>query len=229
MAPTAPHILMTAHGTLPGGEAWTCGLRSAGTESFLSSASGNALALAVANRWRVFQNTATDCLGNDAIAKGTFDGVTMRELNDTGVTVTQYEGVPSTALAGSGSKAVSLPDQCAVVVTLLTNRAGRTGKGRIYLPFIAPSALSIVGGVLITGVVTTLMTNLKILFDGINTDLTTNFGSSLKIAVQSPKSAALDSGYTGSIVTAFKVGNVVDTQRRRRGSIPEVYQQLSVN
>lgn len=228
MTPTVPHILMTASGALPGGETWSCGLRTYRAPTYLSIASGNALALAVANRWRVFQNTQTLLFGQGALEKATLTGLIVREINDVGVTVTQYEAAPTTAVLNADFRAL-LPNQCALAVSLLTARAGRTGKGRIYLPCIALNVGALVNGQILASVVNSIAAGVKILLDGINTDLATNFGSTLRLAVQSPK-AAKDwfddnslADYNGAEMIGFKVGSVIDTQRRRRDSVPETY------
>lgn len=228
MAPTVQHILMSVHGQLPGGERWTCGLRSYQLANFLSVASGDALALNVANRWRVFANTCTSLFGGASAPVATVDGVTVREINTSGVTEVQHEAVPTTAL-GAGSLVQTMPNQCALAITLLTTRAGRTGKGRIYLPCIAMPATEYTGGVLLPSATNTVKAGFKILLDGINTDLATAAGTTLKLAVQSPTSAkkVFDDNsladYNGAVITGFKVGNVIDTQRRRRTSVPEIY------
>jgi hypothetical protein len=219
---------MTVHGLMPGGETWSCGLRTYRRPTFLSTASGQALANAVANRWRTFQNDMPNMFG---VYSGgsvvTVAGVTVREINDDGVGETQYEGLPSIAVAGAGSAPAScLPNQITLCVSLLTARAGRTGKGRIFLPYAVGGVQPATGQ---TAVQTGAAGFVKTLLDGINTDLTTHFGSTLKLAVQSPTSAQkwFDDNsladYNGAVITGFKIGNVLDTQRRRRSSLIEVY------
>jgi hypothetical protein len=229
MAPTVPHILMTAHGTLPGGELWTCGLRSYKADSFLSAASGNALAVAVANRWRTFRNDATPLFAGLPGSCATIDGATVRELDINGVTVAQYEGIPTVEPTSQLTLAASMPNQCALVVTLVSDRAGRTGKGRIYLPCLAIPVSQFVAGMIVPGQIANFVAPLSTMLNGINTDLATNFGSVLKLAVQSPTSAKAwfdDNSladYNGSVITSYKIGNRVDIQRRRAASLKEIY------
>jgi hypothetical protein len=232
MAPTVPHILLTVHGTLPGGEVWTCGLRTYNAPTFLSTSSGAALAAAAANRWMTFRNSRSDLFANLTGKCATVDGVTLRELDVNGLTVTQYEGVPTTALTVS-TEGQSAANQNALAVTLLTTRAGRTGKGRIYLPCLNQQGM-FTNGQLLPGVITAVAASVKTLLDGINTDIATHFGSALKLAVQSPTAAKAwfdDNSladYNGAVITAFKIGTAVDTQRRRRSSLTEAYTQLAL-
>jgi hypothetical protein len=222
---------MTVHGTMPGQESWTCGLRTYRAESFLSVPSGSALAIAVSNRWRTLFNSEVGLCASLPGSRATVDGVTVREINDVGVTVTQYEGIPTVAQVDA-TAAASMPNQAALAVTLLTARAGRTGKGRIYLPclnYVGVGAFA--GGQITQAVINLLAPKIKTLLDGINTDLAANFGSALKLAVQSPTSAkkVFDDNsladYNGAVITGFKIGSVIDTQRRRRQSIAESYTQ----
>ena len=232
MTPTVPHILMTVHGALPGGELWTCGLRTYKADTFLSTASGRALANAVAERWQTLRNNVLGLFANSPGNCATVEGVTVRELDIEGVTVTQYEGVPTTA-ATVGAIKQSAANQNALAVTLLTARAGRTGKGRIYLPCLAEADL-FANGQLTETPVSIAGTNVKILLDGINADLATNFGAVLRLAVQSPASAkaVFDDNsladYNGAEITGFKIGSAVDTQRRRRTSLRETYTQYAL-
>jgi hypothetical protein len=233
VTPTVPHILLTAHGNLPGGDNWTCGLRTYKRDSFLSPASGNSLAVAAANRWMAFRNTVSGLglFGGVVSKRATIEGVTVREIDGDGIGVTQYEGIPTTAYTASVLDQ-TMPNQCSLVVTLCTDRAGRTGKGRIFLPCLAIQTGYLVGGQLgavAAGYTDLLGDGLKVMLDGINTDLTTHFGSVLPLAVQSPTAAKAwfdDNSladYNGAKITSIKIGSVIDTLRRRRSSVKESY------
>jgi len=149
----------------------------------------------------------------------TLNGVTARSLDSRGVTTTQAEGLPISATAGTSSQ--TLPNQCAVVCSLLTARAGRTGKGRIYLPLLG---LTLQGdGTVPSAGQTAIANGMKALIDTLNTALVA-VATSPKIGVQSHTASSQDAGaYTGAAVTNVAIGNIVDTQRRRRGSLTEVY------
>lgn len=228
MAVTVPHILLTAHGSLPGGESWTCGLRTLREPTFLSAGSGAALAAAVANNWRVFYNSNPKLFGQGSADHAKVIGCTVRELNNEGITVAQYEGTPSTA-ALSVSQPPSMPNQIALAVSLLTTRAGRTGKGRIYLPSIAWTMSDILNSQLVSGSLTALTNSVKTLLDGVNASIATHFGSPLRLAVQSPTAAGqllVPDGtgpYDGAEIIGIKIGSVFDTLRGRRASINEEY------
>ena len=233
MTPTIPHVLMTVHGTLPAGESWSCGLRTLAWATDLGDTKGPALGVAVANRFRVLANSTQGggLFGNTTASPNpaTIDGVTVRRINEDGLTVEQFEGSPTTALVTVADNSTNLPNQCAVVVSLITARAGRTGRGRIYLP--AMKSPAILSGRIGASFVTSLVATLKTMFDGINTDVHTATDASNFLAVQSSVASAepgvwtvgAPTGYMGARITQIKVGDVVDDQRRRRASIREAY------
>ena len=233
MTPTIPHIQLTVHGGLPGGESWSCGLRTLATADSLGVTKGSALAVSAANTWRGLANNMDtarlfgNCTGQTA--KATIDGVTVRRLDADGLTVEQYEGSPTTALVPIGSSTVAFPNQCALAVTLVTARAGRTGKGRIYLPSLGD--LTLTGNRFGTGWADLIATAVKTFLDNMNTVVHTATDASNFLAVQSSVASrepgfwtpGAPTGYMGAKIIAIKLGDVVDTQRRRRSGIVESY------
>lgn len=233
MPPTIPHVLLTVHGSLPAGESWSCGLRSLATATALGGAPGAALAIAAGNRWRGLANSANASylFGNTTggLTFATIDGVTVRRLDEDGQTVEQYEGSPTTALVPNGPTRESYPNQCALVATLVTARAGRTGKGRIYLPCV--TSLNVANGRIPGATTTSIATAVKAMIDGLNTDLRTATDPAQKLAVQSSVASqepgawtvGAPGGYMGAAIVSVRIGDTIDTQRRRRSSITENY------
>lgn len=122
----------------------------------------------------------------------------------TGKQSTRVEGALS--LPGT-STAESLPFQCATAVSLRTIFATRSGRGRFYLP---PLAVS----VMLNGRVTTAVQN--VLADGVSLMMLTLQSSGLTPVVYSRVARA------AVTITSIDVGNVIDTQRRRRNKLIEV-------
>ncbi len=117
-----------------------------------------------------------------------------------------------TALPGNGT-AVS-PTQCALVVTLKTAFTGRHNTGRFYMPATAAgvgTANRLNNGqpAAVAGATATLLHALGL--------LTINGTTSSAVFV--PSSGAAQSRF----VTAVEVGDVIDTQRRRRDQYKETY------
>jgi len=106
-----------------------------------------------------------------------------------------------------------LPFQCATVISLLTDSATRHGRGRFYLPPLATGTVD--GGLISAATITSLDTAWTAFFDSLNTD-------GLNPVVRNR------TGHISTPVTSARVGNVFDTQRRRRNKLVEVYTAIAV-
>lgn len=106
-----------------------------------------------------------------------------------------------------------LPFQCATVISLLTASATRHGRGRFYLPPLAASFL--LNGKLNSTAMTTLDTAWTAFFDSLNTD-------GVNPVVRNR------TGHISTPVTSARVGDVIDTQRRRRNKLVETYTTIAV-
>ena len=106
-----------------------------------------------------------------------------------------------------------LPFQCATVISLLTASATRHGRGRFYLPPLATGTVD--GGLISAATITSLDTAWTAFFDSLNTD-------GLNPVVRNR------TGHISTPVTSARVGNVFDTQRRRRNKLVEVYTAIAV-
>jgi len=118
------------------------------------------------------------------------------------------------AIAGLSPQDSQHPLQTAVAITLLTARAGSTGKGRIFLPY-SQGALE-PDGRLAQAKALAIGTELKDLVNLINASAYLP-----NVVVASSK------GYT-SEVTSVKCGRVVDTLRSRRRSQVEQYVNVAL-
>lgn len=226
MAVLPSHILMTFHGSLSGGESWTCGIRTTQIDESILTEAAPLLAVGIqaANAMQIFRNAHIDFWGGvDSIAG--FTGVTVRGLNQAGITIGQAEASPTGTNAGISATVKPHPNQCAVVVTLETDRAGRTGKGRIYLPLIG---IPVLGGKLQSTSMPLIASGMAGVLQAINTGLDANFPDH-DVAVQSAKAFATDgASYTGAAIVGVKVGDTYDTQRRRRNNMIEQYSSAVV-
>lgn len=211
---SGPHVLYTAHGKLPGGESWSCGLRTgviSPSMQLLTQMTNNA-----ETAWQAFWSGAAPSLRDFNPSGASFDGITGRALTAEGVTVFQYDSTPSNALPGDAGTAPG-GDQLALVVSLHTALSGRHGRGRIYLPFLSggPDPLT---GKLSAATVQTIATGATTLIDMINTSPDTGVIFSA-VCIQSRTS-----GLPPAPVTRVTVGDVLDTVRGRRRKLKEVYQ-----
>lgn len=118
-------------------------------------------------------------------------------------------------VAGSGS--ITFPFQSALVFTLGTNRPGRSFRGRSYWPILT-GTLSSTGQYSNTaGILTTAQ--------AFRDMLAAVAGQSTGTGVMRPVIASASEG-TVTAVTSVRLGNIIDTQRRRRGDLPETFQAV---
>lgn len=180
-------------GTFPG-ETWSFGLY---TDSNLSlTAMHSQWSTGITNFWA----TASALFCEDVVATR----ATTVELDP--ATGGQLTGAESARSDAGTSTAECLPFQCAPVVTLRTDILSRAGRGRFYAPSLAVDAVA--GGRMTTAARDTLADAAEDLVQGL-----TAAGGTLVIYHRG-------SGTT-TPVTSLDVGDVIDTQRRRRNKLVE--------
>lgn len=180
-------------GTFPG-EVWSFGVY---TDSNLSlSAMQSQWMTGITNFW----GTATALFCTDVETTR----ATTVEIDP--ATGKQLTGAEDTRTDAGTSEATCLPFQCAPVVTLRTATLSRAGRGRFYAPSLAVDQVS--AGRMLTTARDTLADAAEDLVQGL-----TSAGGNLVIYHRG-------SGTT-SLVTSLDVGDVIDTQRRRRNKLIE--------
>lgn len=180
-------------GTFPG-EVWSFGLYSDSTLSV--AAAQSAWMTGVTNFWAA----ATTLFAADV---GTTRAVTV-ELDP--ATGKQLTGAEDTRTDAGTSAAETLPFQCAPVVSLRTATLSRAGRGRFYAPSLAVDQVA--EGRMLTAARDSLADAGLALVQGL-----TAAGGNVVIYHRA-------SGTT-SLVTSLDVGDVIDTQRRRRNKLIE--------
>ena len=180
-------------GTFPG-EVWSFGLYSDSTLSV--AAAQSAWMTGVTNFWAA----ATALFAADV---GTTRAVTV-ELDP--ATGKQLTGAEDTRTDAGTSAAETLPFQCAPVVSLRTATLSRAGRGRFYAPSLAVDQVA--EGRMLTAARDSLADAGLALVQGL-----TAAGGNVVIYHRA-------SGTT-SLVTSLDVGDVIDTQRRRRNKLIE--------
>ena len=192
---------MVASGTTPG-ESWSFTLPGEGALSTADAATafGDAPTAAWAGGMDDVTTADVDCTLASVAA---LDPATDGQL-------TRVEVVLALTGVAAGEM---LPYQCATVISLLTDSATRHGRGRFYLPPLATGTVD--GGLISAAAITSLDTAWTAFFDSLNTD-------GLNPVVRNR------TGHISTPVTSARVGNVFDTQRRRRNKLVEVYTAIAV-
>lgn len=206
--PTVPHIRVELFGNLlSGAEKWSAGFSTAPevspTNDIMKLYAQVALADFNTHFWEAvsvksYFPTATS-----------FVGVKASQYNSAGQTVAVWTEVDSSPAPGTG--VFALPPQNSLVVSLRTNTAGARGRGRMYLP--GPAAVGLTNaGRLDTGARAAMVPALKAFFDAFNAR-----------ANVFPVAVASSAGNFVTTVNTIALGDVIDTQRRRRDTLPESY------
>ena len=147
--------------------------------------------------------------------------VKVAKWDDNGQTIADqvYYAYPGTTLSGATS-VTYLPPQCSLVVTLLSDRPrGKASKGRMYLPGIAVLVENTTGKIP-SVTVGTIADNLKTFFDALANDA--DIPGELILAAKSSGPLNVIPAQNDYVET-IRVGNVIDTQRRRRNGLVETY------
>lgn len=190
----------TFAGTTPG-ESWTFNVHTTGAGT-LASAQAAAVAAAGALVTGQLDAILPPEVVLTEVSTASLDEATDQQISRLSDDV-NFPGVAASEM---------LPFQCATSVSWRTDLATRAGRGRIYLPPLAVSAVD--AGRLSAGAQTTIVTAASAFWAALDTG-----GLALVI-----RHKAL---HTSTAVTSGNVGNVIDTQRRRRNKLIEVRATLT--
>lgn len=188
-------------GTFPG-EEWSFTLHTEGTLSVGDAEAANAAAITAAYAGGFATITTADVVTTLSSTAG-IDPLTDGQT-------TRVETVLS--LAGTAVEE-TLPAQCATVISLRTAFATRSGRGRFYLPPLGVGVLD--GGRLSAAAISNLDAAFTAFFDAYVT-------AGLSPVVRNRTL------HESTTVTEARVGDVIDTQRRRRNKLQEAYTLITV-
>lgn len=177
--------------------------------STVDQAALDAATLAIANR------TLTTSLRTAISTAATRTGARV-EIRDDATDALIGISIQASTSPQAGTLANTMPPQSALVCSLRTNTAGGSGRGRLYWPLLVGTLNS--AGRVTTPLNSTFAGDMKSYLLGIRSDLAAAFPLiGFDLAVRSKTT------HSTPHVTRIQVGNVVDTQRRRRDSLPESY------
>jgi len=210
------YVRVSITGTMLGSEVWSINPVFDPTGEFGSTVSQTALdaaALAIANR------AIPTELRNHMSAQVARTGARV-EVRDDGNDSLIGISTQASATPVVGLTAVAMPAQSALVLSLRTDTPGGSGRGRLYWPCLVGPLDST--GRISTANVGLFVADFKTYLTGIISDLATAFPSiGFNLAVRSKTT------HTTPHVVRIQAGNVVDTQRRRRDTLPESYSTVT--
>jgi hypothetical protein len=202
------HLYVQWGGKLPGGEIWSCGFRMwKATGS--TPASATAVLPTVAAAIAAYHGRATSHIN----ARTLLSFVKCNAIDVNG----HYQGAGTTEqlfadINGGGVDAGVPPNQVALAVTLLTGFSrGPAHMGRWYNPL--PDTIVQADGTIPAAKALEIANSTKTLLTAVNV------GGGEQMVVMSRKAGT--PGHRA--VTGIEVGVILDTQRRRRGALPEAY------
>lgn len=208
-------IRVTISGTSFGGaEVWSTGFYFGKIDADMTTVPVGMSGL-IAARWKTFFENVNTQVGNGWKTSQ----VKSALLNIDGSTNQDSIDYASISPVATGAVTVQFPPQCALVVTLSSQiQRGLGAKGRMFLPGICSPVDAT--GKISTANTSSISTQLKTFFDGVNTDL----GAEGKIILASKGRGGLTPAPgKNAYVTGIRLGNVYDTQRRRRNALVETY------
>lgn len=211
------YVRASITGTIAGGEVWSVNPVFDPTGEFpggVNQANLDAAALAIANiipgsNMRVLMGPEVQITGSRLEVR---DDLTDDLI---GISI----AASTSAIGGTGSSRMGA--QAAVVCSLRTNTPGGSGRGRLYWPAVGATISTTLR--LNTTTHTPLAGEFKTYLMAMRSALASAFPTiGFDLAVRSK--ATLSTPH----VVLLKVGDVVDTQRRRRDSLPETYVSATV-
>lgn len=189
----------TIKGTSPG-ESWSFGLYTEGAGALVAAqATWNA---AIGDFWTDFAPLVTADIDVVELSTASMDQLTGKQISRL-----SSESILTGSAAGQ-----MLPFQCATSVSLTTQLATRAGRGRFYLPPLVTTTLG--AGRITTATAQAIATAVNALWGGLATG-----GLAINLYSRGAK--------TLTPVTGGSVGDVIDTQRRRRNKLIEARSPLT--
>lgn len=204
-----------------GNEEWSTGffLGAPGADAAAPSPEWQAV---LKNAWEIFFEAQTSHVSTAWTTVGVKSAlIDANGSTDLSAVLTDYYATPITG----GEGGASLPPQCTLSAQLATaTPRGIGSKGRMYLPGINTPISSLTGKIGSTEA-GQIALNLKTFFDTINGSFDR---PGALITASHGRTPPLLGGPVNTIVDRVRVGDVYDTQRRRRNGLSELYQQQSI-
>lgn len=208
---------VTISGTMfSGAEEWSTGFF-LGAEGADAPDASEQAATDILNAWRTFFENATSYISSFYLT--TQVKIAAWDTNGHTEPDQVFYAYPQTELNGAVTGIV-LPAQCSLVATMLSDRPrGKASKGRMYLPSIAAMPAGTTGKISAANA-GSIADNLKTFFDALTGDA--DIPGELILAAKGTGALPALTAQNDYVET-IRVGDVIDTQRRRRNGLAETY------
>lgn len=217
------YLRLSMKGSLPGGEVWSINPAfhfNAALAPTWDQASADAIVAALITG--ISSTEIGSALRTCLSTTGFVTGYRLEGRDEDGSLLGVSEGLYGAPIPGLGT--YSKTNQAAIVISLRTTTPGARGRGRIYWPAVGASA-SATTGRLSNPSTTDIANGAGALLELMSSIIQANAGvfpwTSVLLGVRS------GTDNVTRTVTRLQVGDVIDTQRRRRDTLPENY--VSVN
>ena len=218
------HMRVTFTGSMFGVEIWSTGLLLGVAGADVTEVPGG-IAEELSEHWETFFTNANHAISNSY----RYQQCKVALINTNGTTdVENIDYWTADSLVTGGQGGTPLPPQITLAATMTSElQRGLAAKGRMFLPGVS-SGVDGSTGRLGAAFTNTLNTGFKNFLDAINAD--PDIPASVVLASKGHKTTTLDTNgqpvYENgrqALVTGCRIGNVYDTQRRRRNDLPEAY------
>lgn len=207
----ASHLYLQWGGKLPGSEEWSCGVRLAGVGA-VNSGDPAAMIAGCVTAIQTFHTSANSAI--HSTAKLSFVKLNMINTDGKYALQTTFQTILADIAGGAVASASIIPaNQVALAISLTTAVSrGPAHRGRFYIPM--PTVNPASDGLLSTGNRDAIKGTATTLLNSLNA-----VSAGYKVAVFSRKQG----NPFHRDVTGIAVGRVLDTQRRRRRRLLELY------
>lgn len=217
------YIKTIAKGTLGAGEVWSCAISWGIFGTGGQGANQQLVDAILANLLSGAPTTALPLPFKQLLStNGALTGWRVEQRGEDERILALSEGLAVAPVVGQGAPTKSPQDAC--VISLRSSTPGPTGRGRFYWPALGadltlqyvmdvPTPASAVAGA-------------RTWLNAIGTAVNAAFGS-LSIPSTVVLSVRSVKNHVCRDVTSLQVGSVLDTQRRRRDSLPEAYSSVA--
>lgn len=206
------HLLVTFGGKIAGGDIWQCGWRFATASGVsLSWPSGGFLL------GPMYDAIKTAYVGSFISSGATLEWIKLAWIKSDGNYAHDPIDYLGTATPGNVATLVSGPQDSMCVSLWSGSTVGKGNHGRFYLPWNGVNVDRVTGRFVLS-LIPPIVAHWKTAINAVKGQINNDLGAS------GPVNLVIMGATTYKPVTQVRIGDVMDTQRRRRNALDEIYQ-----